>query len=150
MDPVLMALAGKALQLVGPYIAKGGEKVAEALGEQIGTQLGGLVERIRARFRRDPAGAQVLDRYGADPRANEAAAQQVLAEEMERDPAFRTELERDVNRFGPVLAVVQRIQDGERITGAEIGTITRGLVQVHQDVGTARDVTGAKIDTFGG
>ncbi len=150
MDPVLMALAGKALQLVGPYIARGGEKVAEALGEQIGKQVGGLVERIRAWFGRDPAGAQVLERYGSDPEANRAAAQQALAEGMDRDPAFRTELEREVNRFGPVLSVVQRIQDGERITGAEIRSITQGLVQVHQDVGTARDVTGAKIDTFGG
>lgn len=149
MDPVLMTLAGKALQLVAPYLAKGGEKVAEALGEEIGVQVKGLVERIRARFRRQPADAGVLDRYAADPGAVEGEARETLAREMEADPAFRAEVEREVKRFGPVLSVVQRIKNGEEVTGAEIETVKKGLIQVHQEMDVGKKVVGAKIGTFG-
>lgn len=149
MDPVLMVLAGKALQLVAPYLAKGGGKVAEVLGEEIGTQVKGLLGRIRARFRREPAHTDVLDRYAADPAANEGALQATLAREMETDPAFRAEVERDVNRFGPVLSVVQRIREGKEVTGAEIDAMKKGLVQVHQEMDRGENVTGARIKDFG-
>lgn len=149
MDPVLMTLAGKALQLVAPYLAKGGEKVAEALGEEIGSQVKGLVERIRARFRREPAKAEVLDQYAADPAANEGVAQATLAREMEADPAFRAQVESDVNRFGPVLSVVQRIREGNEVTGAEIENVKKGLIQVHQELEKGDHIVGAKIGNFG-
>jgi len=149
MDPVLMTLAGKALQLVAPYLAKGGEKVAEALGEEIGAQVKGLVERIRARFRREPAKAEVLDQYAADPAANEGAAQATLARELEADPAFRAEVEADVNRFGPVLSVVQRIKEGKEVTGAEFDEVKKGLIQVHQEMDKGEKIVGFKGKIFG-
>ena len=149
MDPVLMTLAGKALQIVAPYLAKGGEKVAEALGEQIGTQVKGLVERITARFRREPAQAQVLDAYAANPAANEGAVQNALARELEADPAFRAEVEQDVNRFGSVLSVVQRIKEGKEVTGAEIDEVSEGLIQVHQEIEKGEKIVGFKGGSFG-
>lgn len=149
MDPVLMTLAGKALQLVGPYLAKGGEKVVEALGEQIGAQVKGLVERISARFRREPAQAQVLDEYAADPAANEGAAQATLARELEADPTFRARVEQDVNRFGPVLGVVQRIKEGREVTGAEIDEVRKGLIQIHQEIDKGEKIVGFKGGSFG-
>lgn len=149
MDPVLMTLAGKALQLVAPYLAKGGEKVAEALGEQIGGQVKGLVDRITARFRREPAQAQVLDEYAADPAANEGAAQATLARELEADPTFRAQVEQDVNRFGPVLSVVQRIKEGKEVTGAEFDEVRKGLIQVHQEIDKGENIIGIRGGSFG-
>lgn len=150
MDPVLLILAGKALQLVSPYLATGGEKIAESLGEGIGNQVREALGRIRARFRSDPARAVVLERYAVDPQANEGEAKVALAEAMDEDAGFRAEIERDVNRFGSVLSIVQRIKDGEEVTGVEIQQVKSGLIQVHQEVEKGKNVVGAKIHTFGG
>ena len=149
MDPVLLTLAGKALQLVAPYVARGGEKVAEALGEEIGAQVKGLVERIRARFRREPANAEVLDQYAADPQANEGAAKATLARELEADPAFRAQVEADVNRFGTVLSVVQRVKEGRVIDAGEIENAKNALLQYVQEADKVDEMRGPKIRNLG-
>lgn len=149
MDPTLMTLAGKALQLVAPYVARGGAKVADALGEAIGAQLKEVVDRIRARFRLNPENASMLEQYAEDPTSNEPKARAALAREMEADPGFRAEIAAGVKRFGPVLNIVQRIRDGENVTGVEIESVRNGLMQVHQAMDRANGVVGAKINTFG-
>jgi hypothetical protein len=51
--------------------------------------------------------------------------------------------------MGPSLEVVQKMEEGRKVTGLEAEEMSGGRAAVRQDIGTGEDVTGARIRRIG-
>jgi hypothetical protein len=54
-----------------------------------------------------------------------------------------------LEEMGPSLEVVQRMEEGRRVTGLEAEQMSGGRARVAQDIGRGEDVTGARIGRIG-
>jgi hypothetical protein len=109
MDPV--TLAGAAVALLGPYLARIGGRAADRAGEAIADaalpRLGELLQALRRRFAPGSYEGGVLEGVAQRPdsQARRRALADTLAEELAEDPRFAGEVERlvaDIRAAGGV------------------------------------------------
>ena len=96
MDPSL--LAGQALALLGPYLAKAGGVAAEKVGVAAAKHADAILGAIRRKFGvdQDAYAEQTLAKVEEQPREEwpKQALQRIVADKAQKDPAFKAELER--------------------------------------------------------
>jgi len=144
------ALAGLAISIVAPYIAKG----AEALAQEVGTEAFGAVkavaDRLRGWWSREPVAAAAAESLASEPEKYSSILTQLLTSDLAKDDDFAAELRALTERLGPNVQVVQRIEVAKGVTGADIEQLVTGNVRVEQDMKEAQDVTGFRAKTVGG
>jgi len=144
------ALAGLAISIVAPYIAKG----AEALAQEVGTEAFGAVkavaDRLRSWWSREPVAAAAAESLASEPEKYSSILTQLLTSDLAKDDDFAAELRALTERLGPNVQVVQRIEVAKGVTGADIEQLVTGNVRVEQDMKEAQDVTGFRAKTVGG
>ena len=138
MDPAAAAVA-----LLVPYLGQlGGHlagRVATELTEAVMARLDRLYDRVKARFAGDRAGQRALQRLEEHPDdpLRQASLQDVLAETLEADPRFATELAamvRDIRALAPTLTQVNVSESGAIATGG-------GDVRMSGEQVAGRDIT---------
>jgi hypothetical protein len=150
MDPVSIAAAVGAL--LAPYFKKAAEDFVGEAGKYVQGKAKALWERLRAKFEGDPPAKEALGRFEADPDAARPAFEAQVAKKVAADAALRDELAQalaEVKRQAPQVKVVQRIKQAEEVAGVEARRLSRGTVEVTQEVEKAQKVTGAKLDEIG-
>jgi len=150
MDPLTLAAA--VIALLKPFATKAADQFAGEAGRAVWDKTAALLTRLRSALTKDPAVRDGVDEFVREPDAQADAAQALLAQEFQRDPALRAEIEAliaDIKRAGPQVAVVQQMKVAEDVVGIEARRMSRGSASVRQDADHAVRMTGAKIDEIG-
>ena len=72
-----------------------------------------------------------------------------MKEKLAEDKELAAVLSTLLSEMGPSLEVVQKMEEGRRVTGLEAEEMAGGRATVNQDIGHGEDVTGAKISRIG-
>ena len=140
MDPVtITALATAATTFLAPYLAKAGEKAAEAIGEKLPDMAGKVWNAVAARFKGKPAAEEAAKDLTAKPDQPlaQAAFSNQIAKAIEADPAFADELKK-------------LLEAAERETGQTILNLGSGAVATHGGVAAGEGGVAVKGDVEGG
>lgn len=144
---ILSELAVEAVKLLTPFMASGAKKLVTAAGEVALDRLDSFVTRLKQRWSGNPAAENTLERFEKNPERYAPMMEDVLREEMQQDDAFAQEVAGVVNEVGPMLNVVQTLEDGTDVTGVKAGKVRGGAtIDVEQDIKKGQRIIGADID----
>jgi hypothetical protein len=143
-------LATTVVAILLPFLKRGAEEFATAVGKAAAEKVQGIFTRVRRWFADDEQATSSLEALEGE-RADlyVPVVEGILAEKLKDDEAMREQLQRLVDELGPTLSIVQEMEEAKRVIGLRAGTLSSGSVEVTQKIGTAEDVTGAHIDKIG-
>jgi hypothetical protein len=144
------ALAGLAISIAAPYIAKGAEAFAQEVGTEAFGAVKALADRLRSWWSGEPVAAAAAESLTSEPEKYSRILAQLLSSDLVKDDAFAADLRALTERVGPNVQVVQQIEVAKGVTGADIEEFTTGSVRVEQDMKSAENVTGFKAKKVGG
>lgn len=148
MDPVTIATA--VLGILAPFAKKGAEEFIRTAGELGYERAKRLFATLKDRWAGDEEATAVLTQFENKPERYEGVLEDVLKEKLQADAGLSAELDQQLRELGPQLQIIQRMNTGEAVTGAEIGEVREGRIGVEQDIKEGKGVIGAKIGTLGG
>ncbi len=147
MDPVSIATA--VMAVLGPYLTKAGEAVAEELGKQGLVKGEALLKALWSRFTGKPKTEEVLAAYTADPVKGRDALLGTLVAELVQDPGFAERLDGVLHSDQPDVYIKQFAGGAADITGAKIRELRSGHLKVVQEVDDGGKAVGIEVDSFG-
>lgn len=147
MDPVSIATA--VMAVLGPYLTKAGEAVAEELGKQTLVKGEALLKTLWSRFTGKSKAEGVLAAYAADPVKGRDALFGTLVAELVQDPGFVEQLDGVLHSDQPDVYIKQFAGEDADITGAKIRELLSGHLKVVQEVRDGARAVGIEVDSFG-
>ena len=147
MEPTI--IAASVVTLLGPYLKKSLEEFAGEAGKKAFDKAGQLFSWIKGKVTGETA--TTLTRFEKDPDRYQPFLQDVLAEQLAQDSAFRDELAARLEAIkaeAPTVEVVIKMKEAEKVTGVRIKNLTRGTVRAALDIEKGKDITGADIDNM--
>ncbi len=106
-------------------------------------------QAFKAKWTGDEEATDALTRFEDKPERYAPVLEDVLREKLADDKELAVVLSTLLNEMGPSLEVVQKMEEGRKVTGSEAEEMAGGRATVDQDIGTGEDVTGAKIRRIG-
>ena len=108
-----------------------------------------MLAALRAKWTGDEEATDALTRFEDKPERYAPVLEDVLREKLAEDKELAVVLSTLINEMGPTLEVVQKMEEGRRVTALEAEEMTGGKTTVNQDIARGEDVTGAKIRRIG-
>jgi hypothetical protein len=126
-----------AVGILAPYLAAGGKKAAEVVGEELAKNAGNLLGRIRSWFSGDDEAVSTLAKFEEKPTRYSASIEDILREKVETDPAKLAELQQLVETMGPRLDVLIKVKTlaGE-VLGMDLAKWESGVARARAEVDT--------------
>ena len=149
MDPVTVTLAANVMTVLMPYAAMGAQEFAKSAGKEAYEKAKSLLGTLKARWTGDEEATDAVARFEEKPERYRPVLEGILEEKITQDEQLAAELATLLEEMGPSLEVVQRMEEGRRITGLEAEQMSGGRARVRQDIGRGEDVTGARIGRIG-
>lgn len=149
MDPVTAGLATSVVTVLATSVSMGAQEFAKSAGKEAYEKVKAMFAAIRVRWSGDEEATGVLRRFEQDPERYAPFLEDVLRETLAEDEELAAVLATSLDEMGPSLQVVQRMEEGRRVTGLEADEMTGGKATVRQDIGVGEDVTGARIRRVG-
>ena len=145
MDPVTATLAANVVAVLAPYVAVGAQEFARNIGKEAYEKAKGMLAALRAKWTGDQEATDALTRFEEKPERYAPVLEDVLNEKLAEDKELAAVLSTLLNEMGPSLEVVQKMEEGRKVTGIEAEEMAGGTATVDQDIGRGEDVTGVKI-----
>src|SRR4028118_648794 len=149
MDPITASLAANVVAVLAPYAAVGAQEFARNVGKEAYEKAKGMLATLRAKWAGDEEATDALTRFEEKPERYAPVLEDVLREKLAEDKELAMVLSTLLSEMGPSLEVVQKMDEGRRVTGIEAEEMAGGRATVNQDIGTGEDVTGARIGRIG-
>src|SRR5215217_3506620 len=149
MDPVTVTLAANVMTVLMPYAAMGAQEFVKSAGKEAYEKAKTLLGTLKARWAGDEGETDSISRCEENPECYRPVLEGILEEKITLDRELAAELATLLDEMGPSLEVVQRMEEGRRITGLEAQQMSGGRARVRQDIGRGEDVTGARIGRIG-
>jgi len=149
VDPVTATLAANVVAVLAPYVAVGAQEFTRNVGKEAYEKAKTMLAALRAKWNGDKEAADALTRFEEKPERYAPVLEDVLREKLTEDKELAMVLTTLLNEMGPSLEVVQKMEEGRRVTGLEAEEMTGGRATVNQDIGHGEDVTGARIRRLG-
>lgn len=149
MDPVTVTLAANVMTVLMPYAAMGAQEFAKSAGKEAYEKAKSLLGTLKARWAGDEEATDAVARFEEKPERYRPVLEGILEEKVTQDRELAAELATLLEEMGPSLEVVQRMEEGRRITGVEAEQMSGGRARVRQEIGRGEDVTGARIGRIG-
>jgi hypothetical protein len=149
MDPVTVTLAANVMTVLMPYAAMGAQEFVKSAGKEAYEKAKTLLGTLKARWAGDVEATDAVARFEEKPERYQPVLEGILEEKITQDKELAAELATLLEEMGPSLEVVQRMEEGRRITGLEAQQMSGGRARVRQDIGRGEDVTGARIGRIG-
>jgi hypothetical protein len=132
-----------------PYASMGAQEFVKSAGKSAYEKAQSLLGTLRARWSGDKEATETLARFEEKPERYRPVLEDILKEKIARDEELAARLATLLEEMGPNLEVVQRMEEGRRITGLEADQMSAGRARVTQDIDRGEDVTGARIRRIG-
>jgi hypothetical protein len=131
------AIVASAVSVLAPYVAAGGKKAAEVVGEALADQTGKLLGRIRSWFSGDDEATSTLAKFEEKPARYAGSVEDILREKIEADPAKQAELQQLLETMGPRIEVFMKVRSlaGEAI-GLDLAKWEKGVARATAEVDT--------------
>lgn len=136
------AVAASVVSVVAPFVRIGAEAFAKRAGDAAAAKAGDLLSVLKQRWRGDEEAEAGLELFEKHPQRYASAVTDLVRTKLEADPAFAAEVRGLLADLGPTIKVIQKIGVAEQVTGARVGRMQSGEVDVTQEVGKANNVTG--------
>ena len=149
MDPITASLAANVVAVLAPYVVVGAQEFARNVGKDAYEKAKGMLAALRAKWAGDEEATDALTRFEEKPERYAPVLEDVLREKLAEDKELAMVLSTLLSEMGPSLEVVQKMDEGRRVTGIEAEEMAGGRATVNQDIGTGEDVTGARIGRIG-
>ena len=149
MDPVTVTLAANVMTVLMPYAAMGAQEFVKSAGKEAYEKAKTLLGTLKARWAGDEEATDAVAHFEEKPERYRPVLEGILEEKITQDKELAAELATLLEEMGPSLEVVQRMEEGRRITGLEAQQMSGGRARVRQDIGRGEDVTGARIGRIG-
>jgi hypothetical protein len=149
MDPATAGLVASVMSVLMPYAAKGAEEFVRGVGRDAYEKAKGLFSTLRARWAGDKEATDALVHFEEKPERYQPVLEAILTEKLAQDQELAKELADQLNRMRPDLEVIQRMEEGRRVTGLEAEEMRQGTAHIEQDIKRGEDVTGGRFDRIG-
>ena len=149
MDLVVASLAANVVAVLAPCVAMGAQEFAKNAGKEAYEMAKGVLATLKAKWTGDEEATDVLTRFEEKPERYAPVLEDVLREKLADDKELAVVLSTLLNEMGPSLEVVQKMEQGRKVTGLEVEEMSGGRATVDQEIGTGEDVTGARIRRIG-
>jgi len=149
MDPITATLAANVVAVLAPYVAVGAQEFVRNAGKDAYEKAKTMFAALRAKWTGDEEATDALTRFEEKPERYATVLEDVLNEKLAEDKELAVVLTTLLNEMGPSLEVVQKMEEGRKVTGLEAEEMTGGKTTVNQDIGRGEDVTGARIRRIG-
>ena len=149
MEFMTASLAANVVAVLAPYVAVGAQEFVRNAGKGAYEKTKTMFAALRAKWTGDEEATDALTRFKDKPERYAPVLEDVLREKLTEDKELAMVLTTLLNEMGPSLEVVQKMEEGRRVTGLEAEEMTGGRATVNQDIGTGEDVTGARIHRIG-
>jgi hypothetical protein len=149
MDPITASLAANVVAVLAPYVAVGAQEFVRNAGKDAYEKAKTMLASLKAKWTGDEEATDALTRFEEKPERYAPVLEDVLREKLADDKELAVVLSTLLEEMGPSLEVVQKMEEGRKITGIEADEMTGGRATVDQDIGTGEDVTGARIRRIG-
>jgi hypothetical protein len=149
MNTTLVALAGKAVALLTPFVASTAEDFVRTVGQAGYDRSKLMLDRLRERWAGDAGKSVILESFEKQPEPFAPAMTAILEQSLGEDEELRDEVARTVEEVGPLLKIVQRMTEGNDVTGLDSDEVARGRVSITQEIEKGTGVTGARIGRIG-
>jgi hypothetical protein len=149
MDPITASLAAKVVSVLAPYVVVGAEEFVRNAGKDAYEKAKSMLAALRAKWTGDKDATEALTHFEDKPERYAPVLEDVLTEKLAEDKELAVVLSTLLEEMGPSLEVVQKMEEGRKVTGIEAEEMTGGRATVDQDIGTGEDVTGARIRRIG-
>jgi hypothetical protein len=147
MEPVTIAAA--TIALLSPYTKKSAEAFAGEAGKAIYAKTTDLVAWIKKKL--TPEGTSTFSRFEKDPDRYAPFLEDVLKEQLEKDPEFTKELEKitsAIKAAGPSVSVVIKMKEAEDVTGIRLREHKHGHASANIEIEKGKKVVGYEGDTM--
>lgn len=150
VDMSVTLLAASAIAVLGPYVTKIADGLAEEVGKQ-GLEKGeALLSTLWARWKGRPDAEAALTEFVTDPAAGKANLQTELAVDLAADAKFQDALRALLDGGSPAAFQDQVVRHAAYVKGPEVVHLLKGRVIQRQDAQDVDMVIGPKIDVVGG
>jgi hypothetical protein len=149
MDPITATLAANVVAVLAPYVAVGVQEFVRNAGKDAYEKAKTMLAALRAKWAEDEEATDALTRFEEKPERYLPVLEDVLNEKLAEDKELAAVLSTLLNEMGPNLEVVQKMEEGRKVTGLEAEEMSGGRATVNQDIGRGEDVTGARIRHIG-
>jgi hypothetical protein len=149
MDPITATLAANVVAVLAPYVAVGAQEFVRNAGKDAYEKAKTMFAALRAKWTEDEEATDALTRFEEKPERYAPVLEDVLNEKLAEDKELAVVLSTLLNEMGPSLEVVQKMEEGRKVTGLEAEEMTGGKTTVNQDIGRGEDVTRARIRRIG-
>ena len=149
MDPVTASLAASVMSVLMPYVTMGAQEFVKEAGKDAFEKAKTLFGVLKARWAQDKEATDTLTHFEEKPERHRPILEDILQEKLAQDKELATEVATLLDEMGPSLEVVQRMEEGRRVTGLEAEEMSGGRARVDQEIGKGEDVTGARIRRIG-
>jgi len=147
MDPATIATG--VLAILTPYLVKGAKEFTNVVGEAAYDKAKGLLQNLKQRWAGDKEASATLEQFEQKPERYKPVVEDILKEKLSADSGMAQEYAEKLRDMGPVLEIIQKMDEGKNITGLEAKELNKGHVVVTQEIKNADGVTGIKIDRIG-
>jgi len=149
LDPSSATLVANIIAVLMPYVKKGADEfacaVGKAAGEDAANKAKNLLTTLKARWKGDKEATESLSNFEEKPERYQSVLEDILKEKLDEDKELATKLAKIIEDMGqPTLKIIQKMKRGEDVTGVEAKKLTGGKIEVEQDIEEATNVTGAK------
>lgn len=149
MDPITATLAANVVAVLAPYVAVGTQEFVRNAGKDAYEKAKTMLASLKAKWSGDEEATDALTRFEGKPERYAPVLEDVLREKLTEDKELAMMLSTLLEEMGPSLEVVQKMEEGRKVTGIEAEEMSGGRATVNQDIRTGEDVTGARIRRIG-
>jgi hypothetical protein len=149
MDPAIIDVSTKVLAVLLPFVTKGAEEFASKVGDAAYEKAKTLLTVLKQKWSGDKEATESLALFEQKPQRYQAVLEDILQEKLVEDHDLVVQVVQLLQEMGPTLEIIQRMEEGEGITGVEAGELHTGTVKSTQDIKRGKDVWGVRIDRIG-
>lgn len=149
MDPIIIDLTTKVMSVLLPFVSKGAEEFASKAGDGAYEKAHKLLSTIKQKWSKDKEATEVLTRFEEDPLHYKTVLEDILQEKLARDQDLILKMVRLLQEMGPMLEVVQHMEEGKNITALKAREMRSGSARIVQEIHNAESVIGAEFDILG-
>lgn len=150
----LATLAAAAVAALAPYVKDAVEDFAGKAGELALEKAKALFQRLKDKFSGDGYMEGTLDRFknADEPEKYASQLEAIVVEAANADASFARDLEalvKEIEAAGPTIKVVQKMKKARDVTALKAKEMTKGNVDVTQEIDAGERITGVDIDKIG-
>lgn len=149
MDISIVDLTTKVMSVLLPFVSKGAEAFASKVGDAAYEKAQMLLTTIRQKWSEDKEATESLVRFEEKPDRYKTVLEDILQEKLAEDKDLTSQVARLLQEMGPMLEIVQQMEEGKDIIGLRAKEMRSGRARISQEINKAEGVTGAEFDTLG-